>query len=156
MSTSPCPAAPTPTSRACSPSPRNWPTQPPAPVPLRNWPATTRFSPNETAFVPSSPDPPPQLRRWASLPTRWTVTASSSQLPRPASPPPVWGVLADARARDAQQLSAPQTRQQALADADHLAVLHAIWTDQTAPAPHQPYRDLLLAAPPPQHAPQPH
>jgi DNA-binding transcriptional regulator YhcF (GntR family) len=31
----------------------------------------------------------------------------------------------------------PQTRQQALTDADHLALLHAIWIDQTAPARNQ-------------------
>ena len=53
--------------------------------------------------------------------------------------------------RDGQQLSATQTRQQALADADHLAVLHAIWTAETASARQQRYRDLLLAALPPEH-----
>ena len=57
--------------------------------------------------------------------------------------------------RDGQQLSATQTRQQALADADHLAVLHAIWTAETAPARQQRYRDLLLAALPPEHRREP-
>ena len=52
-------------------------------------------------------------------------------------------VLAGVLDRDGQQLSASQTRQQALADADHLAILHAIWTDQTTPAREQHYRDLL-------------
>ena len=51
--------------------------------------------------------------------------------------------------RDGQQRSATQTRQQALADADHLALLHAIWTAETAPAREQRYRDLLLGALPP-------
>jgi len=50
---------------------------------------------------------------------------------------------------DGQQLSATQARRQALSDADHLAVLHAIWTAETAPARHQHYRDLLAAALPP-------
>lgn len=35
-------------------------------------------------------------------------------------------------ARDSAELSAVQTRDQALADADHLAVLNAIWQDQAA------------------------
>ena len=49
-------------------------------------------------------------------------------LPRPASPGSALGVLAAVLDHDGQQLSATQTRQQALADADHLAVLHAIWS----------------------------
>ena len=51
----------------------------------------------------------------------------------------VVGVLAGVLDRDGQQLSATQTRQQALADADHLAVLHALWTAETAPARQQRY-----------------
>jgi hypothetical protein len=57
--------------------------------------------------------------------------------------------------RDGQQLSATQARQQALSDADHLAVLHAIWTAETGPARQQRYRDLLLAALPPEHRREP-
>ena len=57
--------------------------------------------------------------------------------------------------RDGQQASATQARQQALADADHLAVLHAIWTAETAPAREQRYRDLLAAALPPEHRREP-
>ena len=53
--------------------------------------------------------------------------------------------------RDGQQLSATETRQQALSDADHLAVLHAIWTAETALACQQRYRDLVAAALPPEH-----
>jgi hypothetical protein len=59
------------------------------------------------------------------------------------------GVLADVIDRDGQQLSASQTWQQALTDADHLALLHAIWTDQTAAAREQRYKDLLIAGLPP-------
>ena len=58
-------------------------------------------------------------------------------------------MLADVLNRDGQQLSATQTRNQALADADHLALLHAIWTAETAHAREQRYQDLLLNALPP-------
>ena len=57
--------------------------------------------------------------------------------------------------RDGQQLSATQTWQQALADADHLAILHAIWTAETTPAREQRYQDLLLAALPPGYRQEP-
>src|SRR6185312_16412570 len=69
----------------------------------------------------------------------------------PAPPGTALGVLAGVLDRDGQQLSAIQTRQQALADADHLAVLHAIWTAETAAARQERYRDLLLAALPAEH-----
>jgi hypothetical protein len=55
-------------------------------------------------------------------------------------------VLAAVLDHDGQQPSATQTRNQALADADHLAVLHAIWTAETTPAREQHYKDLLQAA----------
>ena len=64
-------------------------------------------------------------------------------------------VLSGVLDRDGQQLSASQTRQQALANADHLAILHAIWTDQTTPAREQHYRDLLAAHLPPEHRREP-
>jgi len=54
-----------------------------------------------------------------------------------------------------QQLSATQTRHQALPDADHLAILHAIWTAETTPARHQQYKDLLMNALPPGHRAEP-
>ena len=40
---------------------------------------------------------------------------------------------------------------QALADVDHLAILHAIWAAETTPAREQRYRELLTAALPPEH-----
>jgi hypothetical protein len=64
-------------------------------------------------------------------------------------------VLARVLDRDGQQSSASQTRRQALADADHLAILHAIWTDQTTAAREQHYRDLLLARLPPEYRREP-
>ena len=51
--------------------------------------------------------------------------------------------------RDGQLLSATQDRHRALADADHLAVLHAIWTAETTPAREQRYKDMLSASLPP-------
>jgi hypothetical protein len=47
--------------------------------------------------------------------------------------------------RDGQELLAKQSWRQALAGADHLAVLHAIWTAETAPARSQRYQELLTA-----------
>ena len=57
--------------------------------------------------------------------------------------------LASVLDRDGQQHSATQTRNQALADADHLAILHAIWATETTPAREQRYRDLLINNLPP-------
>jgi len=47
------------------------------------------------------------------------------------------------------RLDGDDLRDQALADADHLALLHAIWTAETTPAREQHYRDLLTSALPP-------
>ena len=102
-------------------------TRPPRRPP--NWPGTTRFMPNG----PASPPRPPRLPRRA----------------RRSS------VLAAVLDHDGQQHSATQTRSQALADADHLALLHAIWTAETTPAREQRYRDLLAAALPPGHHAEP-
>jgi len=62
-------------------------------------------------------------------------------------------VLATVVDHDGQQHSASQTRSQALSDADHLALLHAIWTAETGPAREQRYRNLLAAAVPGHAAP---
>ena len=56
--------------------------------------------------------------------------------PRPAATPgTALAVLAGVLDRDGQQHSATQTRNQALADADHLALLHAIWAAETTAGP---------------------
>jgi hypothetical protein len=95
------------------------------------------------------PRPAPELARYDQIhPERDGVRAPGT---RPAPPGTALGVLSAVLDRDGQQFSATQTRQQALADADHLAVLHAIWTNQTAPARQQRYRDLLAAALPAEH-----
>jgi hypothetical protein len=51
--------------------------------------------------------------------------------------------------RDGQQQSATQARHQALADVDHLAILHAIWAAETIPVRDQRYYDLLMNSLPP-------
>ena len=105
-------------------------------------------SPKRADPVPG-PRPAPELARYDQIHAeRAGVPAPATE---PAPPGTALGVLAGVLDRDGQQLSATQTRQQALADADHLAVLHAIWTAETTPAREQRYRDLLLAALPPGH-----
>jgi hypothetical protein len=58
-------------------------------------------------------------------------------------------VLADVLSRDGGELSAAEVRRRNLANADHLAVLHAIWTAETRNALHDRYRELVAAALPP-------
>ena len=60
-------------------------------------------------------------------------------------------VLADVLSRDGAELSATETRRRNLANADHLAVLHAIWTAETQAARHDRYRELVMSALPPGH-----
>src|SRR5207344_2483931 len=60
-------------------------------------------------------------------------------------------VLADVLSRDGAELSATETRRRNLANADHLAVLHAIWTAETRDIRHDRYRQLVAAALPPRH-----
>jgi hypothetical protein len=82
-------------------------------------------------------------------------SAERSGVPAPpiSSAPPgqALAVLAAVLDRDGQLLSATQDQHRALASADHLAVLHAIWTAETAPAREQRYRDLVAASLPPGH-----
>ena len=56
---------------------------------------------------------------------------------------------------DGQQRTATQTRNQALADADHLALLHAIWAAETSPARQQRYQDLFTNSLPPGYRSEP-
>ena len=109
-------------------------------------------SPKRADPVPG-PRPAPELARYDQ------IHAERSVLPAPATPPApagtALGVLAAVLDHDGQQRSATQTRHQALADADHLALLHAIWTAETAPARGQHYRDLLQAGLPPGHRAEP-
>ena len=100
-------------------------------------------SPKRADPVPG-PRPAPELARYDQIHTE--RDGVPAPLPHPASPGSALGVLAGVLDHDGQQLSATQIRRQALADADHLAVQHAIWTAETAPAREQRYHDLLLAA----------
>ena len=119
--------------------------------------ALTRGTDANTAYVftvsPKRADPAPGPRPAPELARYDRTHAERAGDPAPATAARraghALGVLAEVLDRDGQQLSATQTRQQALADADHLAVLHAIWTAETTPAREQRYRDLLTAALPP-------
>ena len=106
------------------------------------------ISPKRADPVPG-PRPAPELARYDQ------IHAERDGVRAPATPPAAsgaaLGVLVGVLDRDGQQHSATQTRQQALADADHLALLHAIWTAETAPAGQRRYRALLAAALPPEH-----
>jgi conjugative relaxase-like TrwC/TraI family protein len=92
------------------------------------------------------PRPAPELARY----DRHTTSPGPQAAPAPVSgPEDALTVLSGVLARDGQLLSSTQTRSQALSDADHLAVLHAIWTAETIPARHQHYQHLLTQALPP-------
>ena len=80
-----------------------------------------------------------------------------ASLPGGAAPPgaadprePI-AVLADILDRDGAELSATETRQRNLANADHLAILGTIWAAETKPAHDTRYRDLVMAALPPSY-----
>jgi conjugative relaxase-like TrwC/TraI family protein len=96
-----------------------------------------------TADPAPGPRPAPELARY----DRRTVRADAT--PAPAAPGEALAVLAVVLGRDGQQHSAAQARDQALADADHLTLLHAIWTAETTPVRNQRYHDLLMGALPP-------
>jgi ATP-dependent exoDNAse (exonuclease V) alpha subunit len=83
-------------------------------------------SPKLADLMPG-PRPAPELARYDRITAERTVQPAAAA----ADTRDALAVLAGVLDRDGQQLSATQTRQQALADADHLAILHAIWSDQT-------------------------
>ena len=93
------------------------------------------------------PRPAPELARYDQIHTERTGVPAPD--PRPAPPGTALAVLAGVLDRDGEQRSATQIRDQALADADHLAMLHAIWTAETTAARDQRYRDLLMSILPP-------
>ena len=109
-------------------------------------------SPKRADPVPG-PRPAPELARYDKIYAERSVLPASAIPPAPAGT--ALGVLAAVLDHDGQQYSATQTRHQALADADHLALLHAIWAAEITPARDQRYRDLLRAALPPGHRAEP-
>jgi conjugative relaxase-like TrwC/TraI family protein len=107
----------------------------------------------KTADPAPGPKPAPELARYDKISAeRAGVPAPGTE---PAPPGTALGVLAAVLDHDGQQHSATQTRNQALADADHLALLHAIWAAETTPAHEQHYRDLLMTALPRGHRAEP-
>jgi hypothetical protein len=131
----------------------------------RQWlyPAMTRGTDANLAIVfttpPRTADPRPRTRPAPGLDRHDRIQRQRAGYPpRPREPgtrlpdprEPI-AVLADVLGRDGAQQSAFAIRQQNLADADHLAVLHAIWTAETKTARHDRYRDLVMAALPPGH-----
>jgi hypothetical protein len=132
----------------------------------RQWlyPAMTRGTDVNLAFVfttparPADPQPgtrpAPELDRYEDV--RRERAGYLPDEPSPASAArtgqrePI-AVLADILSRDGAELSASAIRQRNLANADHLATLHAIWTAETTAARHDRYRDLVTAALPPGH-----
>jgi hypothetical protein len=122
--------------------------------------ALTRGTDANHAYVftasPKRADPAPGPRPAPELARYGKIHAERAGVPAPSTAPAAPGtaltVLAAVLDRDGQQHSASQTRSQALSDADHLALLHAIWTAETTPAREQRYRNLLAAALPGHHA----
>jgi conjugative relaxase-like TrwC/TraI family protein len=100
-------------------------------------------SPNAADPVPG-PRPAPELARYDRR-----TAPSGPAAPAASTSGEALAVLAGVLGRDGQQHSATQTRDQALADADHLALLHAIWAAETTPARDQRYHDLLMNTLPP-------
>jgi len=94
------------------------------------------------------PRPAPELARYDRLAG---LPADPAPAPEAGHAKDPLGVLAEVLDRDGEQLSASQTWQHALSDADHLGVLHPIWVAETTPAREQRYSDLLTAALPPGH-----
>ena len=130
----------------------------------RQWlyPAMTRGTDTNLAYVfttparPADPQPgtrpAPELRRYDRIRHERQWFPAAQPAPGPAGPEsrePI-AVLADVLSRDGAELSATEIRRRNLANADHLAVLHAIWTAETRDARHDRYRDLVAAALPPE------
>jgi len=113
-----------------------------------------------TAYViiesPATADPAPGARPAPELARHDRVNAQRNGEPAPSQDSSevreqALAVLAQVIGRDGQELSATATRARSLANADHLAVLHAIWAGEVTPVREQQYRDLLAVALPPQY-----
>ena len=121
--------------------------------------ALTRGTDSNTAYVFTSPtrlsDPAPGTRPAPEL-ARYDRLAAQAGSPVPAGLDDLGttsavDVLTEIIAgRDGARQSASQAWQQALSDADNLAVLHAMWTAETAPARERRYDALLQSALPPE------
>jgi AAA domain len=116
--------------------------------------ALTRGTHANTAYVftisPKTADPAPGSRPAPELGRfdRLTAARAGHADPQPEQKPgnPALGVLAAVLERDGQELSATEQLTRNLAHADHLAVLHAIWTSENTPVREHRYRDLFRNA----------
>jgi hypothetical protein len=116
--------------------------------------ALTRGTHQNTAYVFTTPTkladpapgarPAPELARYDRLISQNADPAPDPDDPGTTSPVSVLAEMIGSRDGAAQ--SASQAWSQALADADHLAVLHAIWDAETTPARQRRYRALLESA----------
>ena len=119
--------------------------------------ALTRGTDINLAYVftvsPKRADPAPGPRPAPELDRYDQIHAERAAAPAPAIPlapaAEALAVLAAVLERDGQLLSATQDQHRALTGADHLAILNAIWTAETAPAREQRYRELLVTSLPP-------
>ena len=110
------------------------------------------FTPSPKRADPApGPRPAPELARY----DRITADREGEPVTAVAETGDALRVLSSVLERDGQQLSASQTWQHALANADHLAILNAIWTAETTPAREQYYRDLLMTNLPPEYQREP-
>ncbi len=117
--------------------------------------ALTRGTDENTAYIFTTPvklsDPAPGTRPAPELARYDRLAAHASggdpgDRDNPATASPVSVLTQIIAGRDGAGTSASQARRQALADADHLAVLHAMWTAETAPVRERRYRALLQSA----------
>ncbi len=127
--------------------------------------AMTRGTQNNMAFVFTTPArqadpqpgtrPAPELDRYRLAQQKLRGFLPAQLVPGPASPDlrEQVAVLADVLARDGSELSASETWNRNLSNADHLGTLNVIWTAETRDAQNDRYRALLLSALPPQYRP---
>ena len=128
-----------------------------------HYPAMTRGTDTNLAYVFTTPAraadprpgtrPAPELARYDRIRHEHQGYPASQPAPGPGGTElrdPI-AVLADILSRDGAELSATETQRRNLANADHLAVLHAIWTAETQAARHDRYHQLVTAALPPGH-----
>jgi len=95
-------------------------------------------------------------RERAGLPARPSAAGAGPVAPGEGGgglePREAIAVAADILGHDGAEASALETRDRALADADHLAVLNAMWQGETAGLQAERYRRLVLAALAAEHA----
>jgi conjugative relaxase-like TrwC/TraI family protein len=125
--------------------------------------ALSRGTDNNLAYVftvsPKLADPAPGPRPAPEIPRYDRISAERGGQParaaKTARTGEALGVLADVLERDGQQLSATETRQRNLSNADHLAILNAMWAGETTAAREQRYQDMLTRALPPAYRAEP-